>query len=185
ELHGAAGTLVRRLLDALVNGEMLAGHDDLPGAVVVRGPDSEDLAAEALHHVVRETEDGGHRAGIARRGLGHRQAALAYKRHRLFQGHRLGRRQGGELTDRVPDHEVRLDAALLQRREHGEGGRYERGLLHRRVDELLGVGVEAEALEVETARIATAAEDLHRRRNRFREVPAHAGLDRALAREAE
>ena len=93
--------------------------------------------------------------------------------------------QGGELTDRVADHEVSLDAALLQRREHREGGRHERGLLHRGVDELVGVRVEAEALEIETGHCAPSPEDVHCGRDRFREVPAHAGLDRALAREAE
>ena len=73
----------------------------------------------------------------------------------------------------------------LQGREHRERRRDERRLLHRGVDELLGVGVEAEALEIEAARLAPAPEDVHRRRNRLREVAAHPGLERALAREAE
>ena len=176
---------ILRLLDALVDGEMLARDDDLPGAVVVRGPDSEDLAAETLDHVVGEAEDGRHRAGIARRGLGHCQAALAHERHRLLQGHRLGRRQRSELADRVADHEVRLDPAILECREHRQGGRDERGLLHGRVDQFLGIGVEAEALQIEPGRRAPALEDVHRGRHRLREVAAHAGLDRSLAREAE
>ena len=134
ELDGAAGSLALRLLDALVDGEVLARDDDLPGAVVVRGPDAEDLAAETLDDLVGEAEDGGHRAGVARCGVGHGQAALAHERHRLFQRHRLGRGQRRELPDRVADHEVGLDAPIMQGREHREGGRDERRLLHRRVE---------------------------------------------------
>ena len=51
--------------------------------------------------------------------------------------------------------------------------------------QLLGVGVEAEALQIEPGRRTPAPEDVHRGRHRFREVAAHARLDRSLAREAE
>ena len=104
---------------------------------------------------------------------------------RLLQGHRLGRRERGELPHGVADDEVRLHTAFTQGCEHGERRRDERRLLHRGVHELLCVGVEAEALEIEAGRRTRAPEDVHRGGHRLREVAAHAGLERALAREAE
>jgi hypothetical protein len=85
----------------------------------------------------------------------------------------------------VADHEIRFDAALVQSREHRERRRDESGLLHRGVEQRLGVRVEAQMLEVETTRLASSPEDVQRSRHGLREVAAHARLERALAREAE
>ena len=185
ELDRPAGSFALRLLDALLDGEILAGDDDLSRAVVVGRPDPEDLAAQSLDHLVGQTEDGGHRAGIAGGCVGHGQATLAHERHRFLEGHRLGRGECGELSDRVADDEVGLDAPVAQSCEHRERRRDERRLLHRRVEQLLGLGVETEALEVEPARLAAAPEDVHRGRHRFGEIAAHSGLERALSGEAE
>src|SRR5207244_4545700 len=83
------------------------------------------------------------------------------------------------------DDEVRLDAAVADRREHREGCRDERRLLHGGVDELRGVGVEAQPLEVEPRCRTAALEDVHRSPDGVRDVAAHAGFDRPLPREAE
>jgi len=110
---------------------------------------------------------------------------LAHERHRLLERHRLGRRESRELPDGMADDEVGLHATLSQGREHRQRGRDERRLLHRGIEQLLSVGVEAEALEVEARRRAATLEHRPGGRNGLGEVPTHAGLERALAREAE
>ena len=85
----------------------------------------------------------------------------------------------------MADDEVGLDAALVQGGEHRERRRNERRLLHRGVVELLGVGVEAQTLEVEPARLAPAPKTSIAAGIASANVPAHPGLERALAREAE
>ena len=85
----------------------------------------------------------------------------------------------------MADDEVRLDAALPDRREHCQARRHERGLLHVGRHEL-GLGrFEADANEVEAGGLAGALEDVHRLRDRLRDLTAHARLERALARETE
>jgi hypothetical protein len=122
---------------AFVDGGILAGDDDLARAVVVGRPDADDLAAERLDDLVLEAEDRRHRAWMLARGLGHREPALPDERDRLDGVERLGRRQRGELADRVPDDDVRMDPPLAQRREDGEARDDERRLLHLRLDERL------------------------------------------------
>src|SRR5205823_8268910 len=81
--------------------------------------------------------------------------------------------------------EVGLDAMLAQSGQHRERGRDERGLLHRRVEQLLRLGVEAQSLEVEAARHAASLEHGPRSGYGLREVATHAGLERALAGKAK
>ena len=125
-------------LAALVDGVVLSGDDDLPRAVVVRRPHAENLPAERLDHLVLEPEDRGHRAGMLRGRLGHRDPAFAHELERLFHAHRAGRRNRRELADGMADDEVRLDPARADRCEHREGRRDECRLLDRRVDERVG-----------------------------------------------
>ena len=73
----------------------------------------------------------------------------------------------------------------LSAARHGEARRDERRLLDLRLHELLEVRVEAQAAEVEPRRRAAELEDAHRLRHGFRDVAAHALLERPLSREAE
>src|SRR5436190_3977461 len=117
--------------------------------------------------------------------LGHREAALPHEGDRLRVADRPRRGQRRELADGMADDAVRLDPARAHGGEHREARRDERRLLDRRVVELLGIGLEAEANEVEPASLAAAPEDVHRLRHRLRDVAAHPGLERPLARKAE
>ena len=137
QLDRPARARLLRSLAALVHRVVLAGDDDLPGAVVVRRPHAEDLAAEHLDHLVVEAEDRRHRAGMPCGSLGHGDAALAHELDRLLGRHRFRRGKRRELADRMADDEVRLDPARAYRRKHGERGRDERRLLHGRLDEVL------------------------------------------------
>ena len=85
----------------------------------------------------------------------------------------------------MADDVVGLDPALADRSEDRERGCDEGGLLHGRVEQLLLLAVEAQALEVEAGGAAPALEDGHGRRDGLGDVPAHAGLRRALTREAK
>ena len=134
QLHGPPRALLLGARAALVDGRVLAGHDDLARAVVVRRPDAEDLAAQPFDHLVLEAEDRGHRPRPLLRRLGHRQAALAHEPDRLADVHRTGRGQRRELADRVADHEVGHEPALAQRGEHRQARRDERRLLQLRLD---------------------------------------------------
>ena len=96
----------QQLLDCVV----LARDHDLAGAVVVRRPHADDLAAEVLDRLVLEPEDGGHRAGVLAGRLGHRETALAHEADRLGRAHRADRGERRELADRMADDDVRLDA---------------------------------------------------------------------------
>src|SRR5439155_1045877 len=96
-------------LPGLVDSVVLTGDDDLAGAVVVRGPDAENLAAEALDGLVLEPEDGRHRSRAFLRRFGHGEAALADERDRLADRHGPGRSEGRELADGMADDEVRDD----------------------------------------------------------------------------
>ena len=85
----------------------------------------------------------------------------------------------------MADDEVGLDPPRAQRRKHGETGRNERRLLHLGLDELLFAGSEAQPLKVELGGDAAPLEDVHRLRHGLGDLPAHAHLERALARKAE
>src|SRR5205807_1671102 len=67
----------------------------------------------------------------------------------------------------------------------GEAGGDERRLLQLGLDHLLERRVEAKLCEVKTRGIARDVEHLPRLRLGLHEVPAHTGLERALAGEAE
>jgi hypothetical protein len=185
QLHGPPRAFLLRLGAALVDGGVLARDHDLPGTVVVRRPHVGDPRTQTLDHLVLEAEDRRHRAGVLARCLGHRQPALAHERNRVVLRERLRRSKRRELAHRVPDDEVRLVALGAQRRENGEARGDESGLLHLRLDELLLRSLEAEPNQVEPGSLAPAAVDLHRLRHRQGDLPAHARLERALAREAE
>ena len=170
-----------QLLDCVV----LAGDHDLARAVVVRGPDADDLAAQVLDRLVLEPEDRRHRARVAAGRLGHREPALAHEADRLAGARCADRRERGELADRVADDDVGLEPLGPDRRQDGEARRDERRLLHLGLDELLERRVEAELLEIEPRCLAADPVDLHRGRHRLGELAAHAGLERTLARETE
>ena len=174
-----------RLGAALVDCRVLAGDDDLAGAVVVRRPDARDAGAEVLDHLVLQPEDRRHRARVLLRGRGHRQAPLADERYRLLDSEGLGCRQGGELADRVADDEVRPVAVATQGGQHGEARGDQRRLLHLGLDELLLGRLEAEPHEIEPGGLARPHEDVHRLGHCPRDLAAHAHLERALARKAE
>src|SRR6185312_7371980 len=110
----------------------------------VRRPDAEDLAAERLDVVVLEPEDRRHRARALPGRLGHRETALADEADRLAGAERADGRERRELADRMPDHNVRLDALLADGREDREARRNERRLLDFRLDELVEWRLEAE-----------------------------------------
>ena len=119
------------------------------------------------------------------RRFGHREPALADEGDRLVVRQRLRRSERRELADGVADDEVCLDPAVAQGSENRQRGGDEGRLLHGGVHELLGIGVEAEPLEVEAARRATALENRHRGGRHLGEVATHAGLERALPWETE
>ena len=185
QLDGSSCAEALGLGAALLNCIVLAGDDDLAGAVVVRRPDAEDLPAQRLDGLVFEPENRGHRARALTGGLGHRQAALADEGDRLGRADGADRRERRELADRMADDDVRLEPGLADRRQDGEARGDERRLLHLRLDEILERRVEAELLEVEARCLASDPVDLHRGRDRLRDLTAHACLEGALAREAE
>ena len=85
----------------------------------------------------------------------------------------------------MADDEVGLDPARLDRRQDGEARRHESRLLHLRLDDLVLRRLETEVAQVEARRIAAALEHIHRLGHRHRDLAAHPGVERALAREAE
>ena len=185
QLDGSSCAEALGLGAALLNCIVLAGDDDLAGAVVVRRPDAKDLPAQRLDGLVLEPEDRGHRAGVLAGGLGHRQAALAHERDRLGRADRADRRERRELADRMADDDVGLEPGLADGRQDGEARGDERRLLHLRLDEILERRVEAELLEVEARCLASDPVHLHRGRHSLRDLTSHASLEGALAREAE
>src|SRR6266545_2574601 len=90
-----------------------------------------------------------------------------------------------ELTHGMADDEVGLQAALPDRRQDGEARRDERRLLHLRLDKLFLGRAETQSHEIDSRSFAPAFEDLRRLGDPLGDLPAHAGLQRALAREAE
>ncbi len=164
---------------------VLAGDDYLPGTVVVRRPDPEDPAADALDDLVLEAEDRGHRAGALPRRLGHRQAPFADKADRLGDTDGVGGRQRGELADGVADHVVGLDPARAQGGEHRQARGHERRLLHLGLNHLLQLGVEAETPQVEPTGFASAQEDGHRLGHSLGDVTSHSPAEGTLSRKAE
>ena len=185
QLDRAAGPDRFRLGAELVDGGILAGDDDLAGAVVVCGPDSLDPAAELLDRLVLEPEDRRHRAGVQASSLRHRETTLTHEPDRLARAHCRDRRQRSELADRVTDDEVRLESLGPDRSQDGERRRDQRRLLHLGVDQLVERSVEAELLEIEAGGLTAGAIDVHRSGNGLGELTAHAGLERPLARETE
>src|SRR5581483_9639714 len=185
QLHRAAGAFERGLVARLVDGDRLAGDDELPGAVVVRRPDVRDLLAERLDDLVGEAEDGRHRAGMRTSRLGHGGSPLAHERDRLAQRQRLRRAERRELADRVADDDVWADAARTERRVEREAGGDERRLLHLGVDEILDRPVEAELLQVHAGGVARLRVDRHRLGDRLGDLPAHPCLGRTLPGEHE
>src|SRR6266566_9941582 len=85
----------------------------------------------------------------------------------------------------MTNHIVRLDPTRLQRSENRKARRNERRLLDGGVDELVLVPLEAEMLKVEAGSLAADAEDLHRLRERLRDLAAHAGFEGPLPRETK
>ncbi len=185
QLHGTACAGLFGGRTGLVDRGILSGDDDLPRAVVVRGPHVEDAPADAFDDLVVEAEDRGHRARILASGLCHREPALTYEHNGLFDLERPGSRQGRELTDRVTDDEVRLDAACPHRRADSEARCDQSRLLDLRLDELLFGPLEAEPLQVEPGGDAAALEDLQRLGDGRRDLAAHPDLERSLPREAK
>src|SRR5581483_3590398 len=104
---------------------------------------------------------------------------------RVADVHDPGSRKRCELADGVADHVVGLDSPQAQRDEDREARGDERRLLDLGVLELLERRVEAKPAEIETGRGAPHLVDLHRLRDGLGDVPAHPGLERALAGEAE
>ena len=175
-----------RLDTALADGVVLARDDDLARAVVVRGPDVRDLAAEALDHLVREPEDRGHRARPRLRGLGHRDArARGTSRIASAALSDSRRSERGELADGVPDHVVGRDPVRADRCVDRKARRDERRLLQLRVEHVLDWSVEADLLEVQPGGLAAGLVDGHRLGHCLGDVASHPGLVRALAREHE
>ena len=176
-----------RLCTALVDRRGLAGDDELAGAVVVRGPDVRDRAAERLDGLVGETEDRRHRPGARAGRCGGREPALAHELDRLPHAERVGRSERRELSDRMTDHVVGVDLALAQGGVDRKARRHERGLLQLGLRELLVGAVEAEPAS--GSRAPTPAlpcvVDGHRLGHGFGDLPAHTELERALAGEHE
>ena len=185
QLHGAAGAGLFGSGASLVDRGVLARDDDLPGAVVVRRPHVEDAAADALHDLVVEAEDRRHRARVLAGRLRHREPTLAHERDGLFDPERPGRRQRGELADRVADDKVRLDPARANGGAHREARRDESRLLDLRLDELRLRPLEAEMLQIEAGSRACALEDVASLGDGRRDLLAHPDLERPLAGEAE
>ncbi len=118
-------------------------------------------------------------------GLRHRETALAHETDRLTRAQRRHGCQGGELPDRVPDHDVGLDPLGPDRGQDGKARRDERRLLHLGLDECFERGVEAELLEIEPGGLAPDPVDVHRCGHRFGELAAHARFEGTLPRETE
>ena len=78
-----------------------------------------------------------------------------------------------------------IEPALAQSGEHREARRHERRLLELRLDHFLERRVEAEPRQIEARGLAPDVEHLHRLGRRLSDITPHAGLERALAGEAE
>src|SRR5262249_6065161 len=98
---------------------------------------------------------------------------------------RICRAERRELADRMADDVIRLDPPGTQRRIDREARRHERRLLHLRLHQLVVGAGEAQPLQVEPARGAADVVDGHRSRLCLGDLAAHAGVERALAREHE
>ena len=182
---GSSSAEALRLGATLLDGVELAGDDDLPRAVVVRGPHADDPPAELLDLLVGEAEDRRHRARALACRLGHREPALADEADRLGGREHARRGERRELADRVPDDDVGLEAPLAHGGEDGEARRDERRLLDLRLDELLERRLEAQALEVEAGGLGPEAIDLAGGRERLGDVPPIPISRDPLAGEAE
>ena len=185
QLDRAPRTLLLGRHTRLVHRGVLAGDHDLAGTVVVRRPHVEDPPADALDGLVIETENCGHRAGMPLRSFGHRDPALANERERLLDPQRRCGDERGELAHGVPDHVVRRDPALANRRQYGKARADQRGLLQLGVDELDLRRFEGEPDQIEAGRLARALEDLHRLREGLGDLSPHAGFQRLLSGETE
>ncbi len=94
-------------------------------------------------------------------------------------------RERRELADRVPDDDVRLEAALAHRGEDREARRDERRLLDLRLHELVERRREAQGLEVEPGRLRPHAVHLPGGGKGLGDLAAHALLERPLAGKTE
>ena len=176
QAHGAARPLLLGLGAALADGVVLAGNDDLARAVVVCGPHVCDRAAQTLDNLVREPEDGRHRARPLLHRFRHRDPALPYEPDRVGRVERLGRSERGELADGMADHVVGHDPTRADRLVDREARRDERRLLQPRVEHVLHGAVEADLLEVEPGGYAAGLVDGHRLRHSLGDVASHPGL---------
>ena len=162
------------------------GDDDLAGAVVVRRPHVGDLARRAPRRPRRRAR-GSPPSSRGSRAPPRPSPGRARGRARSRRRSRAPATAASAANSPTewPTTYVRLDAALAQRGQHGEARRDERRLLHLGLHELLLRRLEAEAHEVEAGGLARALVDLHRLRHGLGDLPAHARLERALAREAK
>ena len=159
---------------------VLAGDHDLARAVVVRRPDADDLGAERLDDVVVETEDRGHRPGVSARPRPS-PGRVRDEPDRLARCPSVGRRERGELADRVADDEVRRDPRALSAASTA-----------RLVATSAGCCTSVSTRSSTATRSRAAAGrgpdaslprsiDLHRLRHGLGDVAAHPVLERALA----
>ena len=160
-------------------------HDDLPGAVVVRGPDAVDAVAEALDLGIVEPDDGRHGTGRGRGRCGRRETALARQVRSGAVVDRTGRGQRGVLADRVADDVVRLQARCRQTGEARKLGRHERRLRDVGLAQALDRPLEAELGDVEPDRLRCALVDGPRGRKGLAHRTPHTHLLGTLSREAE
>jgi hypothetical protein len=111
----------------------------------------------------------------------HGLGALHHQAHALVEGERAGGRERRVLAEAVARAHRRLDAEPLDRVEHHEA-QHERGQLRvAGVLQLVGVGVEQEALDITPGDLAGLAHQLPG--VVLRPGAPHAGALRALARE--
>jgi hypothetical protein len=185
QLDRSPGTLALGLFAALVHRIGLPRDDDLARAIVIRRPDAVNLSAKLLHDLVLEPENRRHRAWALLGDFGHRQPALTHEPDRVSRVEHASCRQRRELSNRVADNIVRPEAERLDRRQNGQAGSQQRGLLNRCIDEIFDRARKAERRQVETAALASALVYRHRLGHSLGDLAAHPGLDRSLAGEAE
>src|SRR5690606_4972216 len=141
-------------------GELLerAGGDDLAASVDVGG--GESVGLDRRGHLVRvAADDGAHPGGSDGGGLGHGPAPDADERHGVARRQGPGDGGGGELADGVAGGDADRGGVLTEERLQGEqGGRDDERLGVAGVADLLGVGLGAEAAQVEPGRLAVGVE---------------------------